>query len=358
LKGKVLQILSLSLQNFRNFTEKSFSFGSGLNFILSENGKGKTNLVEAIYLLGTGVSLKRSKVGALIEHGHSAATVSGLCSDDVGSFSLSVTLESGRRQISRDGKLITKMKDFLGNFLVIGFSPDSLGVVKGGAAVRRGLVDKHVIELNPHLIDVYNSYSLTLAHKRALLKQGAGSSDIRMWNELLSRSGWEIVQRRYEVVDKLNANFSEVFQDLFGEGIELKLKYTTTFGGVRSEQEAFKILEKHLERELRFRRPQIGTHLDDIEILMCGRPIKEFGSQGQIRAATLTLTVATARSLYDSLNQAPVLILDDVDSELDEKRRISLLRVIEATGWQVFVTSTNLGLVGNLCGEGIDVLFL
>jgi DNA replication and repair protein RecF len=353
-----LQISSLSLQNFRNFTEKSFSFGSGLNFILSQNGRGKTNLVEAIYLLGTGVSLKRSKIRALIEHGNSAATVSGNCSDDVGSFNLSITLESGRRQISRDDKLITRMKDFLGNFLVIGFSPDSLGVVKGGAAVRRGLVDKHIIELSPALIDIYNSYSRTLAHKRALLKQGSNPSDIRMWNELLSKSGWEIIQRRYEVIDKLNANFSEVFRGLFGEGVELKLKYLTTFGGVRSEQDAFKILEKYLERELRVRRPQIGLHLDDIEILMSGRPIKEFGSQGQIRGATLALTVATAHNLCNSLRQTPVLILDDVDSELDEKRRTSLLRVIKATGWQVFVTSTNLNLAGKITGEDTNTLLL
>jgi len=329
-----------------------------LNFILSQNGRGKTNLVEAIYLLGTGVSLKRSKIRALVEHGHTTATVSGLCSDDVGPFDLSITLDSGRRQISRDGKVIARMKDFLGNFLVIGFSPDSLGVVKGGATVRRGLVDKHIIELQPSLMDLYSSYSRTLAHKRALLKQGTIPSDIRMWNELLSRSGWEIIQRRYDVIDRLNANFSEVFQDLFGEGVDLSLRYLTTFGGVQSELEAFQLLEKYLEREVRVKRPLVGLHLDDVEILMSGRPIKEFGSQGQIRAATLALTVATARNLYNSLQQAPVLILDDVDSELDEKRRMSLLRVIKATGWQVFVTSTNLALAEIVSTEEINILFL
>lgn len=353
-----MHISSVSLQHFRNFTEKSFSFGSGLNFILSQNGRGKTNLVEAIYLLGTGVSLKRSKIRALIEHGKTTATVSGSCSDDIGSFDLSITLESGRRQIFRDGKVISRMKDFLGNFLVIGFSPDSLGVVKGGAIVRRGLVDKHIIELNPPLIDFYNSYSRTLGHKRALLKQSAKPSDLRMWNELLAKSGWEIIQHRYKVIEKLNANFSEVFQDLFGEGIELSLRYLTTFGGVQSEQEIFQLLNNYLEKEIRVRRPLVGLHLDDVEILMCGRPIKEFGSQGQIRAATLALTVATARNLCSSLRQSPVLILDDVDSELDEKRRISLLRVIKATGWQVFVTSTNLSLAGSVNSEDVNTLRL
>ena len=353
-----MQIRSLYLQNFRNFAENSFSFGGGLNFILSQNGRGKTNLVEAIYLLGTGVSLKRSKLRTLIKHENSAAIVSGLCSDDIGSFNLSVTVESGRRQISRDGKLITKIKDFVGSFLVIGFSPDSLGVVKGGAVVRRGLVDKHIIELNPPLIELYNFYGRTLAHKRTLLKQGANPSDIRTWNELLAKSAWEIIQRRYEVIDKLNANFSVVFQELFGEGVDLKIRYVTTFGVVRSEQEAFSTLERQLQKELRFRRPQVGIHLDDMEILMGGRPIKEFGSQGQIRAATLALTVATAQNLSNSLHQTPVLILDDVDSELDEKRRRSLLRVIRATGWQVFVTSTNLELADSIQNEGFDVLFL
>ena len=350
-----MYISSLTLQNFRNFGGESFCFGKGLNFILAQNGKGKTNLVEAVYLLGTGVSLKRSKIRALIEHGNSAATVSGLCFDDVGSFKLSITVESGRRQIFRDNKLITSIKDFLGHFLVVGFSPDSLGVVKGGAAVRRGLIDKHIIDLNPPLIDLYNSYNRALANKRVLLKQGGNPSEIRMWNELLSKSGWQIIQRRLAVINDLDVNFSEVFRDLFGEGVDLRL---STLGGVESEQQVFKILEKHLDKELRFKRPQIGVHLDDIEILMGGRAIKEFGSQGQIRAATLALTFATAQNLYRSLHQAPVLILDDVDSELDENRKSSLLRVIRATGWQVFVTSTNFLLADDAQLKGGDVLLL
>jgi DNA replication and repair protein RecF len=353
-----LQISSVSLQNFRNFTEHSFSFGSGLNLILAQNGSGKTNLVEAIYLLGTGVSLKRSKIKALIQHEHKVATVSGCCSDDVGAFNLSIILESGRRQIFRDGKPITRMKDFLGNFLVIGFSPDSLGVVKGGAAVRRGLVDKHIIELNPPLIDLYTSYNQTLSHKRALLKQGASPSDIRMWNELLAKSGWKIIQHRYDVVKELNASFSEVFRDLFGKGGELTLRYLTTLGEVKSEEEVFQLLERYLGREIRVKRPQVGLHLDDVEILMSGRPVKDFGSQGQIRAATLALTVATARNLYNLLHQTPVLVLDDVDSELDEKRRTSLLRVIKATGWQVFVTSTNHALASSINTDDVNTLFL
>jgi len=191
-----------------------------------------------------------------------------------------------------------------------------------------------------------------------LLKQGGNPSEIRMWNELLSKSGWQIIQRRLAVINDLDVNFSEVFRDLFGEGVDLRLRYVSTFGGVESEQQVFKILEKHLDKELRFKRPQIGVHLDDIEILMGGRAIKEFGSQGQIRAATLALTFATAQNLYRSLHQAPVLILDDVDSELDENRKSSLLRVIRATGWQVFVTSTNFLLADDAQLKGGDVLLL
>jgi DNA replication and repair protein RecF len=353
-----LHLSHLSLNNYRNFVSSEFSFEPEINLILAPNGKGKTNLVEAIYLLGTGVSLKRSKMNILLRHGEHRSHVAAQVCDEVGTSRVEVCIESNRRRVILDGKHVNNLREFLGTLLVVGFSPDSLSAIKGGASVRRSLIDKHIIDLYPSVIDIYSSFNKALSNKRLLLKQEPSVESLMTWNKLLADSIFQILAYRERVIKSLNEMFSVVYSELFGEQVELCLVYRSTVGKVNSSDDVFKCLQQVLPGELRSKRPQVGIHLDEVDILMGGKLLRDYGSQGQVRLTTLALLLATAYNLKSSTDKKPILILDDVDSELDRQRRHSLLHVIAKTGWQAFITSTNFDLPSIFDDSQVNVLLL
>ena len=336
-----MHLKSLDLVDFRNFEKVGFQFSEGINFIIGENGTGKTNLLEAIYLLGNGVSLKKSHLRYLVRIGQELTTIEGKIVDEIGASTLQIELRNGKRTIFKDGNPVKLMRDFLGSFLVLGFSPDNLGLIKGGSLARRSLVDKQVIDLHPEMIGHYGMFSRSLLHKRSLLKDGSAIEHLEPWNRIIARCSSFILRERAVVVSLLNSHVPGTFQNLFGVERCVSLEYRPTYGGLFEEEAIYELLQKNRIRELRMRRPLIGPHLDDIEIRLDGKPIKEFASQGQIRSVAIALLLANAEILEEKLGRIPILVLDDVDSELDEIRKSILLTLVTGSNRQVFISSTD-----------------
>jgi DNA replication and repair protein RecF len=336
-----LHLSSLHLTNFRNFKKKSFEFSSELNFIIGENGIGKTNVLEAVYLLGNGVSLKKSHLKWLTHVGETIASVEGHFVDEAGSSHIQIDIQDGKRSVQRDGSSVRLLRDFLGSFLVLGFSPDNLGLIKGGASARRNLIDKLAVDLNPALVSHYGAFAKALLHKRTLLKSGTTLSHLEPWNKLIAKSSSYILQQRYLAVRQLNNAVPLIYQKLFGLNLNLSLDYFSTCGTSLEEGELHSVLQSCGGRELRAKRPLIGPHLDDLNLLLDGKPLKEMASQGQIRSVAVAVLLANAEILEDSLNRSPVLVLDDVDSELDEHRRNVLFALVGEKKRQVFISSTD-----------------
>ncbi len=338
-------IESLKLYNFRNLEDQTLAFCSGAHFIVGRNGQGKTNIVEAINLLSLGRSFRTSSLDDLIRWGAPACSVFARVNATAGSFDLGVAIEGESRKAYLDGDAVDFMGAFLGRLMCISFSPTDLALVKGAPQERRRFLDKHLVDLDPQLMPILVDYNKALRNKNALLKRGV--SDPRMldtWNVLLANTALKIHQARLEVLKALQEIAGEIYSRFSASdgALSLALKSSTFPADTPVTLEgALQRFEHVRDRELQFRASTIGPHRDDILIELGGNSARSFASQGQSRTIVLSLKLGVLELLERIRSEAPVILLDDVESELDSGRREALESLIRSHQSQIFVTGTS-----------------
>ncbi len=332
-----MQVSSIKFFNFRNLKDQEIIFSPGFNMVVGRNGQGKTNLVEAISFLSSLKSFRTSESKDLVKWGHDSASVFGKVVKSGEEIELGVSIERGSRKAYLNGEQVKVLSKFLGQLVCISFSPTDIGIVKGAPEGRRKLIDRHLVDLNPSLIHVFMDYAKGLKSKSNLLRAGCRDKEaIRSWNRGLAQNGEIILSSRLEFVSELAAITRDkftYFSPSDGE-IHLVLKTGVTPGNVASS------LENYLDKEIAAQRCLIGPHRDDIDIILGGNEAKAFASQGQSRSIILAIKLAIIDLVESKLGDSPVILLDDVDSELDEGRSNLLFELIIKQGKQVFVTST------------------
>lgn len=335
----------IELINFRNIESLSLEFSNHSNIFIGQNGQGKTNLLESIYLLGHGKSFRSSDLSNLVLSGHNSAVAKAFVTDEIGSVELQANINrEARNSWVINSKPVRGVGAFIGNLPCVSFAPDDLEIVSGGPAIRRDLLDRYISQCWPKALQAIVDYAKALKNKNSLLKQEHCDSDsIIHWNALLAHNGVEIIKARRSLVNQLQEEaslFHKLFADTDGE-LAFKLKETVQFESTQlSTQEMLHKINAYLPREIAAGLTLVGPHRDDMIILLGGRQALEHASQGQTRSIVLAIKLGLLPIIKNITQREPVVILDDVDAELDVGRSRRFFTALSKSPRQIFVSAT------------------
>ena len=342
---------SLEAYNFRNLSGK-ISWGTGLNIIYGDNGQGKTNWLEAIYLLATSKSFRTQRPQEAVRFGENLAVVRGRVarSSEI-QRELQVTIQGNTKSLTVNGKREAVAR-YLGQLHAVAFTADELEVVRGGPDARRKFLDRGIISLQHAYVQTLADYSRVLKQKNRLLQNASDAAmsvdearvQIEPWNEQLVTLSAHMHRARTEHVGRMNATLE---RRLFGRE-EVSIRYVSALEGKGdlSDYESLiaERLKLRLQAEIASGYALIGPHRDELEILFDGRDIRAFGSSGQQRSALIILDLAAISVYHSWHSEYPLFLLDDVDAELDRKRISHLLEYLEGRT-QTFLTTSKENLV-------------
>lgn len=342
----------MKLNDFRNYESLLLRPDGGLNVIVGENAQGKTNAVEAIFLCAFGRSHRTAKDAELIRTGYAGGYVGLDIKSKSGGRTIEIKLKSGeRKQIFIDRLMAKRTGELMGALNAVMFSPEDLELVKGAPAERRRFMDMELSQLRPAYFYTLQRYNAALKQRNALLKPDTKQdpNEIRrqlyIWDEQLSKSGAEIMRMRAEFVERLGLIASRLHRQISGEREALYVKYapdvdTNRLGGGDAQAALSEALYNGALDDIRRGYTGSGPHRDELELSLNGANVRIYGSQGQQRTAALSLKLSEIELIKGETGESPVLLLDDVLSELDEPRQRALLEAM--TGCQTFLTCTTL----------------
>lgn len=336
-----MQISKLSLHNFRNHENLDLSFPPGATTIVGRNGRGKTNIVEAVQYLATLSSHRVSQDAPLIRSGQNAATIWANVEKHNRQAQVELTINyPGANKVSLNATQLSKPKDILGLVTSVIFSPEDLELVKGEPAARRRFIDELSTLLTPKFSNTRSDFERTLKQRNTLLKslgRRSPSSQTRAtldaWNEQLIQHGSEIISTRLENIQRIKPHVAEFGQTISGDTEPLLLNYLNSWLPleVTNKNEIATLFATELENRNRDEIDRgatlVGPHRDDLNIRLSDLPAKGYASHGQSWSIAIALRLAAFKALREH-DDDPILILDDVFAELDEKRRNRLISII------------------------------
>lgn len=351
-----MTIKTLQLQNFRSYKDQTFKFPSGTTLVVGPNTSGKTNLLEAIYLLATGKSFRAQIEEEMISYGKELARVKAEVESEGEKEELEILLTSGqvgKRKKVKKQYLINgvrkRMLDFIGHFNCVLFGPEDLEIVVDSPAIRRNYLDSVLEQVDRDYRRASLSYKKGLKQRNRLLEQirdeGRAKTSLFLWDKLLLENGEVISEKRGEFIDFINQQPAH-----FGD---LVINYEKS---VISPQ----LLEKYQEKEIATGMTLIGPHRDDFVVSLVGRDketdLHRFGSRGEQRTAVFSIKLAELEYVAQKTGQRPVLLLDDIFSELDHQRRQRLVEVIPKQ--QTIITTIDIYLIEPKYREKVKIIEL
>src|SRR5690348_9118069 len=337
-----MRLSRLRLQNHRNYAQLELTPGPGVNVFIGPNGQGKTNLLEAVAMLALSSSPRARRESEVVGPVGPGSRIEAEVEMDGLRRELAITLdvegERARRTIEVDGAR-RRAFDLPGHFRVVLFWPDDLGLVKGGPDLRRRFMNQMLVQVEPGYARALAGLRRVLEQRNSLLKSIAagegGEETLDAWNEELVRVSTEIVDARVKATRELQPVAARCHRQI-AAGERLEIRYQ---GPPENLAQA---VQNSLAEDLRRGSTSVGPHRDDLLVLLDGQEARSFASQGQQRTAVVSLKLAEAALLENRAGERPVLLLDDVLSELDGERRAALLNEV-ATGGQVVITSVEAG---------------
>lgn len=338
-------IASLRLQNFRSYKDASFEFIEGVNIIIGPNASGKTNILEGLLYVCQGAPF-RALDKENVRHGAEWARLDGLTVQNQ-TRTIKLQTENGRVRkefvLNDETKKRITLKDTLP---VVLFEPDDLQSLTTSPEKRRQFIDAILSQIDAEFGRMLRDYNRTLAQRNRLLKNGLSQArgSIFAWNIRLAELGGALVTKRLNLLDQLNKGIGESYSQLATKKHIVKLHYQSSLSPVHYASQMLNNLEQLLENDVMRGFTTVGPHRDDIEIRINDRPIYHHASRGETRTTLLALKVQETHLIEQARNQKPLLLLDDVFSELDGARRKALTRFVRE--YQSFITTTDADVVG------------
>ncbi len=337
-------IKKLFLQNFRNYEREEFTFSDGLNVLFGKNGQGKTNCAEAVFYLCTGASLRIRHDKQLIRMGENCALVKAEAENRYGRVNISAEIFDTKRNLTVNGSAIRKNADLLGHVNSVFFSPGELRLIQDGPDERRRFMNISISQTSPAYYTALIRYNKILDQRNALLKDRDGAmvlETLPIWDEQLCKYAATVVKKRVEFLEKLAPYAEEIHASLTDGREKLHLSHGKKYGETEEEiaESLLRRLKNSYETDLYRGFTSVGPHRDDIDFAVNGMDAKAYASQGQMRTAALSVKLAEVEIFKEISGEYPILILDDVMSELDLPRRRKLLRRVE--GLQTILTCTH-----------------
>ncbi|MFL5840356.1 MAG: DNA replication/repair protein RecF [Thermoleophilaceae bacterium] len=332
-----MRALRVRLRDFRGYERAEADLGDGLTVVVGPNGAGKTNLLEGIYFALTARSCRTSNEREMVRIGAEVARAEIEVEADDGLHLLEVGFKPGdAKHLRVDGAAVERFGADVPRPLVVVFLPERLELVRGGPSLRRAHLDQFAAALRPALTDLRPRYGRALAQRNALVARGAGHL-LDPWDAELAQIGWELMEARAAAAQRLAGPFARLADEL-GLPEPAELAYRPRSRATSADELRDELRERHaadLERGFTAH----GPHRDELHLAHGGRALRAFGSQGQQRVALLALLLAEREVLLDVHDRAPLMLLDDVMSELDAQRRLRLAELLRAGG-QALVTAT------------------
>lgn len=334
-----MKINSLKLKNFRNYDFLDLEFDQATNIFYGDNAQGKTNILESLYLVGTTKSHRGTKDRDMIEFGQDEAHIETVIEKKGINYQIDMHLKKNSPKGIAINKIpIRKASELFGIVNIVFFSPEDLNIIKNGPAERRRFIDLELSQLDKVYLSNLANYNRIVNQRNHLLKeigfQSGVMETLEIWEMQLVDYGNKIIERRQKFVEEMNEIISNIHKKLTGDRENLQLIYEPSNGNISLE----KALEKNRERDMRIKSTSVGPHRDDICFMVGDLDIRKFGSQGQQRTAALSLKLSEIELVKRAINDTPILLLDDVLSELDKHRQNYLLDSINDI--QTLITCT------------------
>lgn len=389
-----MKIEHLDVLNFRNLRPQQVRFEKRITYIVGKNGQGKTSFIEAAFCLAHGKSFRTNSQSDLISRADlitqeelisnsesdfressssknpnkNLAVSRGVISSSSGKRVIELVIGPKKKSITVNGKTIDSANSFLGQFVSVVFTPDDLQLVKGTPSIRRRFFDRILVMVSQSYLSSFVMYQRALKNRNALLQTLKSSNSLAernqlsSWNKILSQYGVQITKHRQNLIENLQPAFVRYYRELSGREISserVKLHYSSSFvqfSTILDSQEAENLLNLETENDIRRGTTKLGCQRDTVEFSFSKSeahqlesqseekfyPAKMAASQGQARSLALALTFASVDFLKNTLGEPPVVLLDDVQSELDSDRRLALGRILLELDSQVIVTATEL----------------
>lgn len=334
-------IKSIELKNFRNYEELNISFDDGTNILYGDNAQGKTNILESAYMSGTTKSHKGSKDKEMIRFGEAESHIRTIVVRQGKEYQIDMHLKQNRSKgIAINRVPIKRASELFGILNIVFFSPEDLNIIKNGPAERRRFLDSELCQLDKIYLADLTNYNKILGQRNKLLKDMVYRPDLSdtlpVWDMQLVETGKRIIRRRMQFIEELGGIVHDIHYRISGEKEELDLSYEPNIEDIFFEDE----LSRAREKDRKLCQTTVGPHRDDLSFSIGGVDIRKFGSQGQQRTSALSLKLSEIELVKRSIHDAPVLLLDDVLSELDSNRQNYLLNNIYDT--QTIITCTGL----------------
>lgn len=351
---------SISLVNYRNYLDQQLTLSPGVNLFVGDNGQGKTNLLEAIYYLAQGSNFRGNKDIELIRWQQLYFRIVGqlIRENSQRLWELEVYYDmQKRKQVKVNGVKSKSVTELWGNLQVVLFAPDDLKIVKEGPAERRRYLDLEMCQMNPRYYQLLHDYQRVLHQRSNALKAcyyGQGDQkQLAVWNHYLITYGSQMIFQRLQFLKQLVPIARQIQQELTEHGEKFTVTYHCSLGAIGdfSLEQIMglftEIVEKKNKEEIGRGLNLWGPHRDDLVFYLNGNDLKRFGSQGQQRTAILSLKMAELEIFFRKTKEYPLLLLDDVMSELDDRRRSYLIEMVNKNKIQTIITGANIDLASN-----------
>ena len=332
---------SIELKNFRNYEDMYLKFYSGTNILFGDNAQGKTNILEAAYVSGTTKSHKGSRDKDMIRFGEDESHIRTIVEKQGKEYQLDIHLKKNRSKGIAINKVpIKKASELFGILNMVFFSPEDLNIIKNGPSERRRFLDAEICQLDKIYLSDLTRYNKILMQRNRLLKdmqhQPQLMETLPVWDMQLVEYGKRLIRRRRQFVEELSEIVTGIHRNISGKREELVLRYEPNIDAEFLEDELNRVREK----DRKYAQTSVGPHRDDISFFIRGVDIRKFGSQGQQRTSALSLKLSEIELVRQTIHDTPVLLLDDVLSELDSNRQNYLLNSIHDI--QTMITCTGL----------------
>ncbi|MEZ0537078.1 DNA replication/repair protein RecF [Caldicellulosiruptoraceae bacterium PP1] len=336
-----MKIKRLYLENFRLYEKEEFEFDKSINIISGANASGKTSILEAIYFCLYGKSFKSRDIDAIKFDKDYFSLNLYLNMENHTSVKSNVYVEkSGLKRIIINEKKINKLSELIDKFNLILFQPNSVNLIKGDPSIRRRFLDMIMIKIYPHMFFVVSDFNKVIQNRNAFLKSNSKNDIIDVYDQELSILSESIINKRIEIIKRISECFNFIFNFLIDENQNISIEYKNSLK-VFDKQEIYKILINNRKKDTEMKYTTKGPHRDDFEVYINNKNSKIFASEGQIKLLTIALILSIAE-----ITQDPILLLDDIFSELDIKKRNKVIEFCQK--YQTFITTTDDNFEGKI----------
>lgn len=354
-----MYIRKLTLKDYRSYSERTFEFSENVNILVGKNAQGKTNVLEAIFFMILGKSFKTSKEKEVISLGKESSYIKGEFQKKYREVEIEMFFDKNhKKSVKIDGISIKKIGELMSQVNGVFFSPDELKLIKESPEERRRFMNVVLSQTNKRYFYMLGRYEKVLANRNKLLKECKNidtvKETIEIWDRALADFAQKIYKEREKFIEEITPYALKAHEYLSGGRENIRIEYKSSFSGEDYEEKMLKSLSKNLEKDFKLGFTTVGIHRDEIDIYLNDVEVKTYGSQGQQRTVALSLKLAELEFIKNKMGEYPLLLLDDVFSELDEERRRKLLKFASKT--QTIITCTEFNeKLENLNGKIFEI---